>query len=239
MQINHPENYQTATELEIIQHHLPLRDRLVLELGCGRAWMTRQLAERFQPSRIIATEVDAIQHEKNLQINDLPTVSFRIGGAEAIDLDTDSVDVVVMLKSLHHVPLSLMGQALSEVARVLKPGGLAYISEPVYAGDFNDILRLFHDEKQVREAAFAAIRNSVEKGELTLVQQIFFNAPGQYRDFAEFDERMIRVTHTEHRIDDALYRRIRNAFNRHMSEDGAHFLKPSRVDLLQKPETGN
>ncbi|WP_428609977.1 class I SAM-dependent methyltransferase [Sedimenticola sp.] len=236
MQINAPENYQTATELEIIQRHLPLRDRLVLELGCGRAWMTRQLAERFQPSRIIATEVDAIQHEKNLLIDDLPRVSFRAGGAEAINLDSDSVDVVVMLKSLHHVPIPLMTQALSEVARVLKPGGLAYISEPVYAGDFNDILRLFHDEKLVREAAFEAICSSVERGELALVQQIFFNAPGQYRDFSEFDERMIRVTHTEHRIDDALYNRIRDAFNRHMSEEGAHFLKPSRVDLLKKPE---
>ncbi|MCW8904604.1 class I SAM-dependent methyltransferase [Sedimenticola sp.] len=235
MQINEPEKYQTATELEIIQQHLPIQDKLLLELGCGRAWMTRQLAERFQPRQIIATEVDTIQHGKNLLIDDLPNVTFTAGGAEAIDLEDSSVDVVIMLKSLHHVPLPLMGLALSEIARVLRPGGLAYISEPVYAGDFNEILRLFNDEKQVREAAFAAVQNSVAKNELLLVRQIFFNAPGSYRDFAEFDERMIQVTHTNHQIDEALYRRIRNAFNRHMGEDGAHFLKPSRVDLLQKP----
>lgn len=235
MQINEPEKYQTATELEIIQQHLPIQDKLLLELGCGRAWMTRQLAERFQPRQIIATEVDTIQHGKNLLIDDLPNVTFTAGGAEAIDLEDSSVDVVIMLKSLHHVPLPLMGLALSEIARVLRPGGLAYISEPVYAGDFNEILRLFNDEKQVRKAAFAAVQNSVAKNELLLVRQIFFNAPGSYRDFAEFDERMIQVTHTNHQIDEALYRRIRNAFNRHMGEDGAHFLKPSRVDLLQKP----
>lgn len=236
MQIDAPEKYQTATELEIIQQHLPIQDKLLLELGCGRAWMTRQLAERFHPRRIIATEVDRIQHARNLLIDDLPAVEFREGGAEAIDLEDNSVDLVLMLKSLHHVPLPLMARSLSEVARVLRPGGLAYLSEPVYAGEFNDILRLFHDEKQVREAAFEAIRNSVAKGELELVQQIFFNAPGHYRDFAEFDQRMIRVTHTEHRIDEALYGQIRDAFNRHMGEDGAHFLKPSRVDLLIKPE---
>jgi len=235
MKINDPEKYQTATELEIIQQQLPVRDRLVLELGCGRAWMTRQLAEKFHPRQIIATEVDRIQHAKNLLIDDLPNVEFRTGGAEAIDLEDNSVDVVIMLKSLHHVPVHLMSQALSEVARVLKPGGLAYLSEPVYAGDFNEILRLFNDEKTVREAAFGAIRNSVEKGELELVRQIFFNAPGSYQDFAEFDQRMLQVTHTEHRIDDALYQQIREAFEQHMGEDGAHFLKPSRVDLLRKP----
>ncbi|MCW8906593.1 MAG: class I SAM-dependent methyltransferase [Sedimenticola sp.] len=235
MKINDPEKYQTATELEIIQQQLPVRGQQILELGCGRAWMTRQLAERFHPRQIIATEVDRIQHARNLLIDDLPTVEFRLGGAEKIDLDDNSMDSVIMLKSLHHVPQPLMPQALSEVARVLKPGGLAYLSEPVYAGDFNDILRLFNDEKMVREAAFEAIRDSVARGELELVKQIFFNAPGHYRDFAEFDQRMIQVTHTEHRIDDALYQQIRAAFERHLKEDGAHFLKPSRVDLLRKP----
>ncbi|MCW8974433.1 MAG: SAM-dependent methyltransferase, partial [Sedimenticola sp.] len=69
-----------------------------------------------------------------------------------------------------------------------------------------------------------------------LVEQRFFNAPGHYKDFSEFDERMIQVTHTDHQIDDITYRRIRNAFNRHMTDEGAHFLKPSRVDLLRKPK---
>lgn len=236
MLIDDPQHYRGATELEVMEELFPVRDRRILELGCGRAWMTRQLAERFQPREIIATEVDKIQHAKNLLIDDLPGVSFRCEGAEAIDLPDNSVDGVLMLKSLHHVPEPLMQQALSEVARVLRPGGLAYISEPVYAGDFNEILRLFHDEKAVREAAFGALCQVVDRGTLELVCQVFFNAPGHYRDFEQFDERMIQVTHTEHNIDSSLYQKIREAFNRHMGQDGAHFLKPSRVDLLRKPE---
>ncbi len=235
MKINDPENYQTATELEIIQQQLPIEGRLILELGCGQAWVTRQLAEQFQPQKIIATEVDHIQHRKNLLIDDLPQVEFREGGAESIDLEDGTVDSVLMLKSLHHVPVPLMGQALSEIARVLKPGGLAYISEPVYAGDFNEILRLFNDEQAVRQAAFEALQACVAEGTLTLVGETFFNAPGHFRDFDEFDRRMIQVTHTDHQIDATLRQRIREAFDRHMGEDGAHFMKPSRVDLLQKP----
>jgi ubiquinone/menaquinone biosynthesis C-methylase UbiE len=196
--------------------------------------MTRRITEEFSPAEIIATEVDRIQHEKNLLIDDLPTVTFVFGGAQAIHQPDASVDVVLMLKSLHHVPVELMGQALEEIARVLKPGGLAYISEPVFRGALNEITRLYNDEERVRQAAFEAVRRAVAEGRLELQEQLFFNAPGHYRDFEHFEKRMLKVTHTKHRIDQALYERIREAFMQHMTEDGAHFLKPSRVDLLRK-----
>jgi ubiquinone/menaquinone biosynthesis C-methylase UbiE len=234
MQIDNPDAYVNATELEIMERTLPLREARVLELGCGRAWMTRRITEEFSPAAIIATEVDRIQHEKNLLIDDLPTVTFVYGGAQAIEQPDDSMDVVLMLKSLHHVPMELMDQALDEIARVLKPGGLAYISEPVFRGELNEITRLYNDEETVRQAAFDAVHRAVTAGKLELKEQLFFNAPGHYRDFEHFENRMLKVTHTEHRIDQALYERIREAFMQHMTKDGARFLKPSRVDLLRK-----
>ena len=235
MKIHDHNACQEATELEIMSRTLPLADSRILELGCGRAWMTRQLAERFSPKIIIATEVDQAQHEKNLLIDDLPGVSFIYGSATAIDQPDTSIDVVIMLKSLHHVPVDHMDQAMQEIARVLKPGGLAYISEPVYDGDLNEILRLFNDEKVVRQAAFNAVTRAVDQGLLELDEQIFFNSPGHYRNFEHFEQRMLNVTHTKHHIDDTLYQRIRQAFMQHMTKDGAHFTKPSRVDLLRIP----
>ena len=84
-----------------------------------------------------------------------------------------TVDVVLMFKSLHHVPVDLMDQALREIRRVLKPDGLVYISEPLFAGEFNEILRLFHDEQKVREAAFSAVKKAVDAGLFRLVEEIF------------------------------------------------------------------
>ncbi len=43
--------------------------------------MTRLIAEKYHPLRLIATEVDRTQHQKNLQIDDLPGVTFVYGGA--------------------------------------------------------------------------------------------------------------------------------------------------------------
>lgn len=234
MKIHDPGAYRRATELEIIAETLPLDGAQVLELGCGRAWMTRRLAEDFRATRVIATEVDRTQHEKNLKIDDLAGVEFREGGAEDIGLPDSSMDVIIMLKSFHHVPPGLMDRALLEIHRVLAPGGLAYISEPVYAGAFNDILKLFHDEKTVREAAFDALRRAVEGGLFELVAEIFFESPAHYADWAEFEDRMLKVTHTTHRIDDTLYRRVRQAFATHLGPHGADFRNPCRLDLLRK-----
>src|SRR3569623_1909187 len=156
-----------------------------------------------------------------------------LGGAEAIPVDSGSFDSVFMFKSLHHVPVTLMEQALEEIRRVLAPGGLAYLSEPVFAGDYNEILRLFHDELAVRAAAFAAIRRCVDAGRLELADELFFNTRLRYREFADFEEKVLRVTHTDHRLSPEMYDKVRARFHSHMSKDGAQFLIPMRVDLLR------
>ena len=235
MRIDNPDAYIAASDLELLPRLLPLEDARVLELGCGRAWMTRQISERFPVRELVATEVDRIQHRRNLEIADLPRVQFRYGGAEAIDLEDGAADIVLMFKSLHHVPTELMDQALMEIRRVLSPGGLAYISEPIYGGEFNQLLRMFHDERAVRQAAFDAVRRAVERGALELVRQVFFLAPTRFADFAEFERRIIQVTHTEHRIAPEVYARLRERFEAAMTADGAEFIQPHRVDLLRRP----
>jgi len=234
MKIDDINSYQKASELDVMRENLPLEGARVLELGCGAARMTRQLASELRSGQIIATEVDRMQHQKNLLIDDLDNVEFVLGGAQAIDLPGESIDLVVMLKSLHHVPMDLMDNAMAEIHRVLRPGGLAYLSEPVYRGDFNDIMKLFHDEQAVRLAAFEAVRRALAKGGFELVRQIFFDAPGHFEDFTDFENQTLKVTHTDHRIDAELYQRIRAAFERCMTPQGADFLKPMRVDLLKK-----
>lgn len=228
-------NTPPLNEVRLMLDTLPFDGTRVLELGCGRAEKTRTLAETGRPQEILALEVDRIQHAKNLQITDLPSVRFAHGGAEAIPAPDASVDIVIMFKSLHHVPVEHMDTALAEVARVLKPGGLAWISEPVFAGDLNEIMRLFHDEKTVREAAFAALCRAVERGPLLLKEERFFTTRSQFDDFAQFDARMIRVTHSNHALSPALYAEVREKFEAHLTPQGVTFINPQRVDLLQKP----
>jgi ubiquinone/menaquinone biosynthesis C-methylase UbiE len=222
-------------ESEIFNRLLSLDNKHIVELGCGHASITRNIATSGSNRKITALEVDEIAHEKNLQVTDLPNVKFELSGAQQIPLEDESVDVVFMFKSLHHVPIDLMETSMHEIKRVLKPGGLAYISEPVFAGDFNEILRLFNDEKKVRKAAFKAVEKAVADGLFSLVEEIFFNSPRKFEDFAEFESRIIKATHSSYKLDKELYALVKQRFEQHIGDDGAHFLNPIRVDLLQHP----
>ena len=234
MKIADPAQDTLVNEVRLMLAELPFDGARVLELGCGKAEKTRLLAETGRPQDIVALEVDDIQHRRNLQISDLPKVKFRLGGAEDIPAADNSFDIVLMFKSLHHVPMELMDQALREIARVLKPGGLAWISEPVFAGELNEVFRLFHDEKIVREAAFAAIRKAVDTGRLSLEKQHFFNTRSYFENFNQFDQWMIQVTHSNHQLAPALYQRVKEKFESYLTPEGATFLNPQRVDLLRK-----
>ncbi len=234
MQLKGPAEQPVHNEFQLLTEVLPLAGARVLELGCGAAEKTRQIAERTGAAEIVAAEVDAIQHRKNLSVDDLPNVRFEAFGAEAIVADDASFDVVLMFKSLHHVPGALMDDAMREIARVLRPGGLAYISEPVFDGDFNEIIRLFHDEERVREQAFFAVERAVQRGTLSLVQQRFFRNRIRLESFSQFEHGVLNVTHTQHDVSPALLERIRTQFERHRSADGYCFEIPNRVDLLQR-----
>lgn len=224
----------TCNEREVIEYLLALNGKDILELGCGNAQLTRLIATTGHDRKIMATEVDQIQHKKNISIDDLPNVIFIMAGSEAIPADNESFDVVIMFKSLHHVPIERMTDALQEVRRVLKPGGMAYISEPVFDGDFNEVIRLFNDEEHVRNKAYDAIHKSIENKEFLPVHEIFFNTPMVFDSFEDFEHKIINVTHTNFQLSPEIYEKVKERFSHYAKTNGARFLMPNRVNLLQK-----
>ena len=65
-----------CSDSEVFENLLELNGTHCLELGCGKAKLTRQIAEGGFDRRMTATELDKIQLEKNLKIEDLPNVTF-------------------------------------------------------------------------------------------------------------------------------------------------------------------
>jgi SAM-dependent methyltransferase len=87
-------------------------DAVVVNVGCG-------VVRRFEsacPGRFLATDLRV-----------LPTVDFA-SDASALPLADRSVDVVLSLELVEHVPEP--AKVLTEFARVLKPGGAVIISVP-------------------------------------------------------------------------------------------------------------
>ena len=99
----------------------------VLELGCGTGLLWRENLGRI-PRSWTVTLSDASQGmlqeaEQNLLHTGL-NLAFRKVDAQSIPYEKDSFDAVVANHMLYHVPD--LPRALSEIRRVLRPGGRLY-----------------------------------------------------------------------------------------------------------------
>lgn len=219
-------------EFLLLRELVELQGRDVLDVGCGAAQMTARIAG--QARSVMGIEVDEAQIEKNRARSWPAGVGFERCGAQALPFGRDCFDGATLFKSLHHVPAPEMDQAFRELHRVLRPDGWVFISEPVYAGPFNDLVRLFHDEGVVRREAIEATGRAVESGLFRLERRVQFMTPVCFRDFEDFRQRIMMPTHTQLMIDAALLASVRRAYEVHQSPGGARFIRPMRIDLLAR-----
>ena len=219
-------------ELDLISGLVALAKQRLLELGCGAAQLARELVVREPSADVTCLESDLRQHELNLTRSQ-QQLHFVWGRAEALEMADGSFDGALMLKSLHHIPRQHMGQALSGVARVLRPGGWLYVSEPVYAGAFNELVRRFNDEREVRMAAQQALDQAVASGRWRQVLEHHYVTPVRYRDWADFEARMLQVSYAEYPLSDETSWLLRQRFESQLGPDGVHFKRPMHARLLR------
>ena len=216
-------------ELDILEHLVPLAGATrLIEAGCGAARLARDLLARHPQAELVGLEVDERQLARNIA-EPAPRLHFVQSGAQAI-----AFGGALMLKSLHHVPMPLMDAALDELARVLRPGGWLYVSEPVYGGAWNDLVKLYNDEGLVRAAAQAALDRALARGGWTQAAELHFETPAHFADFAAFERRMMRPTYADHRLTESLIAQVAEHFARHQGPAGADFTRPMHVRLLRK-----
>jgi len=102
-----------------------------LEVGCGPGRMTAGLAERFD--RVLAVDVSPAMLDRARAALLDERVEFRAVSGERLDGVEDAVaDVLVCYLVLQHLPRrDVVLGFLEEFARVLKPGGEAFVQLPV------------------------------------------------------------------------------------------------------------
>lgn len=117
-------------------------DRTWLDVGCGTGALTRLILETAQPREIFAIDASAefVSHAQRA-IND-PAVHFKVGQAQSLQLETNSMDAVVCGLVLNFVPQP--ESAVLEMLRVAKPAGRIGIFVWDYA-DGMQMLRYFWD----------------------------------------------------------------------------------------------
>lgn len=102
-----------------------------LEVGCGPGRMTGALAERFD--RVVAVDVSEGMLERARAAVAAPNVDFRLVAGDRLDSVEDATaDTLVCYLVLQHLPEPrVVLRYLAEFARVLSPGGSAFVQLPV------------------------------------------------------------------------------------------------------------
>ncbi len=123
-------------------HYLALKTDLqgkqVLEVGSGRGGGAKHIAKALKPASYVG--LDLAQNAVDLanKLHKLPNLKFIQGSAEEIPLKDNSVDVVLNVESCH--AYGSVEKFISEVKRVLKPGGTLALVD-FRDADKMDILR--------------------------------------------------------------------------------------------------
>jgi ubiquinone/menaquinone biosynthesis C-methylase UbiE len=116
-----------------------LENKRVLEYGCGEGWITRDLAARGAQVDAFDISEQGVHNTTEVlrKANLLERCTIRQMPAEQMSYPTGSFDLAVGFAILHHLDLE---KALSELYRVLRPGGIAMFAEPLGS---NPVINLY------------------------------------------------------------------------------------------------
>jgi ubiquinone/menaquinone biosynthesis C-methylase UbiE len=93
----------------------------VLDVGCGTGSLTFALARAADPGEITGIDYSPVFVEAAARRNTNPRITIRQGDACALPFEDGTFDRALALLVLHFVPDA--GKAVSEMRRVVRPGG--------------------------------------------------------------------------------------------------------------------
>ena len=96
-----------------------------MDVGCGIGATDRHLVGSF--GKVIG--VDIVEGVLDRAVEEVPQAEFRHYDGDALPVEDGAVDVVFAICVVHHVPPARWGAFAAEMARVLRPGGVAAIFE--------------------------------------------------------------------------------------------------------------
>jgi SAM-dependent methyltransferase len=206
----------------------------VVDIGCGVGALARALA--IAGARVAALEVSEEQLAAALAADCGSGVRYVVGRAQALPLEDAAVDIAVFMRTLHHVPVEDMTQALKEARRVVRPGGTVYVAEPLSEGDFWTLTSMIEDEFEARQAAQSALAQALDIG-LEPIGTVEYAVRLQLAGVDQFRELTVAVDASRAEIFEKHSSELTEAFQK-LGEPGERpgercFLSPTRVDVLQ------
>jgi ubiquinone/menaquinone biosynthesis C-methylase UbiE len=124
IELPHP-GITRARLLEILE---PQAGERILEIGPGTGYYTFEMARRVGQVDLFDIQQEMLDHVmREADRHEVRNVEPRLGDAQELPYGDSSFDAVVLITVLGEIPDQ--DRALSEIARVLKPGGRLIVGE--------------------------------------------------------------------------------------------------------------
>lgn len=129
---------------------------VVLDLGCGTGELAMALARRVGPDgRVAGLDISKslVAGARRRARRAGLAIDFRVASIAHLPFADATVDVVVSSLVLHHLAPEVLGRAVCEIRRVLKPGGRVFVI------DFQSLDQAGHGHHQVHGHGHAHARD--------------------------------------------------------------------------------
>jgi ubiquinone/menaquinone biosynthesis C-methylase UbiE len=125
----------------------PAKDHIGLEIGVGTGSAARPLLMSMPNIKLDVLDLSQpyLDHAKE-RLAQFSNVTYLQGQGEDLPQQNESLDFVYSVYVFHEIPMEIRKQIVSEVYRVLKPGGLFVLADSIQKGDDKDydwVLDLF------------------------------------------------------------------------------------------------
>jgi len=147
---------------------VPLEDRDVLEVGCGRGGGAAYVVDRFRPRSMVGLDLARSAIERGRREHARGALELVEGDAEDLPFADGSFDAVLNVESAHWYPH--VETFLTEAFRVLRPGGhllLADLRDAELADDAGDQLMPRTDMRRFVAQLEASPFELVEREDIT------------------------------------------------------------------------
>lgn len=156
---------------EKIVQYADLKNKDILEVGCGDGRISSLLAQDSESLVAIDPDIGSIEHAKT----NISGVDFRIGSGEKLDFPDNCFDLLIFTLSLHHQNSE---KAISEAERAVKAGGKVLVIEPVVDGEVERVFAFLHNENNEQRK----VQQSIKESRLSIVDAEVFTAKWIFRD---------------------------------------------------------
>jgi len=166
------------------------RASVVLDVGSGPGTLCSLLKDERPTAVVIGIDAspEMIRHSTQTYRN----VQFVQGDAQALPLQSDSIDLIVSLNALHH--FTSQNTPIREFLRVLKPGAFAYLGDLRRDAPESEVsAKLNRMHPEIREDFLRSLDSAFESGEIMEAVQLAGASECAVRPAGRFVHHLDRV----------------------------------------------